>query len=191
MWALSLWNHELGIFQWGAVISAALGAMMYDVDCRRIPNRLTGPVLAAGAIWAAWLAGPAGVADAACGAVIMALPCFMLFVFAGGGAGDVKIMAALGMWLGTVNGLIAMTAVMVAGVAWGIGLVLARRRLSKLLEWARCLALHPLALMFGRGRPGQYAQRWAPTSGAGTMPYAVAIFTGICLAAGGIGLWNA
>jgi len=191
MWALTLWNHDLAVFQWAVVGIAALAAMVYDVDCRRIPNRLTGPVLLAGAVWAVWLGGPVGLLDGLAGMTIMATPCLLLFLLAGGGAGDVKMMAALGMWLGTVNGLITVAAVTLSGLLWGIALALARRRLAGVLMLVRRVTHAPLNLLVGRGRPGRYQDRWAPMPEMGVMPYAVAIFTGVCIAAGGIGLWSA
>ena len=48
----------------------------------------------------------------------------MLFVFAGGGAGDAKMMGALGAWLGLANGVVALVAVALSGAVIGLGYAL-------------------------------------------------------------------
>ena len=105
---LTLWDHSVVPVQWGVVLCVSLIGAITDLRSGRIPNFLTMPILLAGATWAVWLCGPAGLADALLGCLLLATPYVLLFVFAGGGAGDAKLMGAIGAWLGVVNGLVAL-----------------------------------------------------------------------------------
>lgn len=125
MWLTTLWEQGLQPVPWAVVVAASLVAAMTDIASRRIPNILTGPLLLGGVVWAAWTAGPSGLADSISACVLLALPYVLLFLFAGGGAGDAKLMGAVGAWLGMVNGLIVLSC------------VCARQRSS----WAWCIRL--------------------------------------------------
>jgi prepilin peptidase CpaA len=82
-----------------AIVVAAV-ACVYDVRTRRIPNALTfGAALAALAFHAA-AGGPAEVVRSASGWIVGLLLFFPFFALGGLGAGDVKLLAALGAWLG-------------------------------------------------------------------------------------------
>jgi len=119
---------ELLPIQWGVVIGASLVAALTDVHRRQIPNLLTFPLLACGLLTSFALRGPIGLADGLAACVILALPYVYLFVFANGGAGDAKLMAALGAWLGVFNGLVVLASVALAGVVLAIGWTLIHRR---------------------------------------------------------------
>jgi len=47
--------------------------------------------------------------------LLLGIPYFLLFAFAGGGAGDAKIMAALGAWVGWHNGIAVVVGVSIGG----------------------------------------------------------------------------
>ena len=98
----------MAIFQWGVVIGASLFAVVSDIRQRRIPNALTFPLLAVGLIWAACFGGLAGLLEALGACALLALPYVLLFIFVGGGAGDAKLMGAIGAWLGLRYGLVAL-----------------------------------------------------------------------------------
>src|SRR6056297_2650346 len=108
MWT-ALWHDSVPLIQWATVLGASLAAAGWDIRCRRIPNFLTGPVLLAGLIWAAASAGWAGLGDSLAAAALLGLPYVVLFLQCGGGAGDAKLMMALGAWLGLVNGVVVLT----------------------------------------------------------------------------------
>ena len=100
MWAATLWDHNMLPLQWGVVIGTALAAAVCDLRTRRVPNLLTGPIVLAGLAWGIWVGGWAGLADSVAGCLLLAIPYVLLFVFAGGGAGDAKLMGAIGSrWL--------------------------------------------------------------------------------------------
>ena len=77
-----------------------LCAAVIDVEPSRIPNWLTVPFCLAGMafnlIWHGWAGLQASVLGFAAGFAIM----FVLLLIGGGGAGDLKLMAALAAWLG-------------------------------------------------------------------------------------------
>jgi prepilin peptidase CpaA len=105
------------------VIGIALVAAVWDLATRRIPNVLTfGAALAAFAVHA-YVGGWSGVGTALAGwaaGVVLLLPVFAL---GGMGAGDVKLLAAIGAWLGPVA---AVWVALYSGVAGGVmGLVVA------------------------------------------------------------------
>jgi len=96
----------------------AIAAFM-DLRSRRIPNVLS----LGGAVFGLAINGVAfgtsGVLLAAAGWVLC-LACFLPFYVSGGtAAGDVKLMAAVGAFLGPANGLIACVLALVAGASLG------------------------------------------------------------------------
>ena len=116
----SITDERLAIFQWGVIISASLVSAIWDVRSRRIPNMITFPLLLAGLIWATWHGGLSSLAEAAGACVLLALPYVFLFVFANGGAGDAKLMGAIGAWLGFKQGIIVLCCVATAGIILAI-----------------------------------------------------------------------
>ena len=82
------------------VVAFTLCAAVIDIRTRKIPNWLTVPFCLAGIafnlIWQGWAGLQASLLGFAAGFAIM----FVLLLIGGGGAGDLKLMAALGAWLG-------------------------------------------------------------------------------------------
>lgn len=110
-------------------------AFISDIRTMTIPNRLTLPALAAGLIYhmlPAPLQGaglPFAIWGGAAGFALM----YLLFLFKAVGAGDVKLFAALGAWIGAADILhTAMYALLFAGVYGLVLLVLRRRRAAEL-----------------------------------------------------------
>lgn len=172
--------------QWGVVIGASLVAAIYDLRERRIPNALTVPLLAAGLVWAAWRGGLSGLANGAAACFLLALPFVLMFLFAGGGAGDAKLMAAIGAWLGLEQGIIVLGCVCVAGGVLGIATAIAKRRLKNVLANIR-LSVYSFIVAVLTGKRLRTATNEARPEQTEklTIPYGVAIFVGVC-AAGGI-----
>lgn len=182
----TLWHHGHALLQWGVVCGASLAAALDDIRRRKIPNLLTMPLWAAG-LAAAWAtAGPAGLADAFVASVVLALPYVLLHVLARGGAGDAKMMAGVGAWLGVINGLAALAAVSLAGVVLAIAYAALKRQASASLRQARDIAL---------ALPGRLLAGWQlPAVADGKslrMPYAVAICLGCFVAAAAVAAWRA
>jgi prepilin peptidase CpaA len=145
-----------------AVLAATI-ALVSDVRTRRIPNWLTGSTLLIGLLVNLFASGPPGLVAAVTGMAVGFLLLIPFYVLRAVGAGDVKLLAALG----AVLGVQALLAVAAAGALVG-GLmsliILARRgRLS--------LALHQLFVM-----------HTVPTPSGAKAPYAVAIASGVYVA---------
>jgi prepilin peptidase CpaA len=177
--------------QWGGAIAASLVGAWTDLRTRRIPNILTGPALLCGlgasAIWGGWSAfgGSLGAA------FLLACPYILLFLFAGGGAGDAKLMGAIGSWLGIQFGLAALFGVAGCGVLMAIAYSLWRGQLSKVLTSVSWATVGLFQLAKGQ-RPINGTSPYFPAVEDGEkMPYGIAIFAGTLLAAGGTWIWNA
>jgi len=173
--------------QWGVAIGVSLGAVVYDLKDRRIPNVLVGPALAAGFVWSACIGGMVGLAEAAVGCMALAAPFVLLFMFAGGGAGDAKLMGAIGAWLGIINGLAVLVAVALSGVVFAAAIALAHKRLRALGRSVYRKGLYLLLLLLTHGG---LAGELPETPDSEKMPYSVAVFAGVCIAAAGVLLWR-
>jgi prepilin peptidase CpaA len=104
-------------FTTGAALIIGAAACATDLHSRRIPNWLTFGASAAAIAFHFATEGHAGVQQAMGGWVI-GLALFMpMFLLGGMGAGDVKLLAALGAWLGPANAFwLAIYASMAGGV---------------------------------------------------------------------------
>jgi Flp pilus assembly protein protease CpaA len=188
VWATTLWDVTEQPLQWGVVLSASLVAAAMDVRTRRIANWLTGPLLLAGLVWAGWIGGWAGLGDAGAACLVMAAPYVVLFVLAEGGAGDAKLMGALGSWLGLVNGTVTLVAVALCGVAAGIAFGMIHKKTRKVLRDAG-MAGWRLVAWAGLG-VRMPAPKAPDAAGADRMPYGLAILGGAVLGWAGVMLWR-
>jgi prepilin peptidase CpaA len=188
MLATTLFEHPWPPLQWGSVLGASLAAAHLDLRSRRIPNVLTAPLLAGGLLSSAVACGWPGLAESLLATVLLALPYVLLYAFAGGGAGDAKLMGAIGAWLGLVQGGVVLFAVASSGVL--LAFLLARSHGELALVGGRVRTVfHLLAASFlTRSDPRQAFASLPPTSQARKMPYGVAIFVGLSLAALGVNL---
>lgn len=183
---MPLWEHHMVPIQWGAVIGASLAGAISDVRVQRIPNRLTFPVLVTGMVWATWTGGVTGLLESISGCVLLGLPFVLLFVFAGGGAGDAKLMMALGAWLGVVNGVITLAAVVAAGALWALGLALAKKRLWITLSRLKLMISGLMLAHSFPVRSGEPGSDLSKEEEVLVLPYGLPILTGVCIAGVGI-----
>src|SRR5688572_15812247 len=101
----------------------ALVAAAWDLSTRRIPNVLTFGAALAALIAHAYIGGWNGLGMAAAGWVAGVALFFPVFALGGMGAGDVKLLGAIGAWLGPVA---AVWIALYSGIAGGLmGLVVA------------------------------------------------------------------
>lgn len=153
----------------GALVVLLALAAIWDVLYRRIPDALTVSGCVAGLV----LRAPEGVGAVGTGAAGL-LAAFalgaLLLVLGGMGGGDVKLMAAVGAFLGLSSLGYALLATAIAGGAMAILAALSRGELGATL--ARTGGL--VASAVGRGGP----RRTISTPGALTIPYGVAIAFG-------------
>ena len=128
-----------------AVLAAAVAAV-FDVRAGRIPNVLTAGTAVAGLGLAATGAGSTGIAAALGGGVLglgLLLPGHVL---GGTGAGDVKLMAALGILLGPAAIVVAFLASALAGGVFAIGHAARRGRLATTLARTAGLVTMPAVM---------------------------------------------
>jgi prepilin peptidase CpaA len=163
--------------QWIGAFALAGAACWFDVRTRRIPNRLTFPATALGMAAATVTHGGTGALSSAAGLLVGMALFFPLFALKGLGAGDVKLMGALGAWLGTpvVLGIAFYTTL--AGGLLAVALIVkhrygrqAVRNLWLLLTHWRVSGLRP------------FDELTLETAKGPKLPYALPIAVGLALA---------
>lgn len=103
-----------------AVLLVAIAAAVSDVRERRIPNVLTFGAAAAAVIFGLVTAGMNGLGVSAAGWLVGVALFFPFFALGGMGAGDVKLLAALGAWVGPADVVwLALFTAMAGGVVGG------------------------------------------------------------------------
>jgi prepilin peptidase CpaA len=130
-------------FMYPAVASlGAITGSVFDVKSRRIPNFITLPGCLLGLLLHLMFGGwrqclTSALAGLICGAI------FLLFYVAGGmGAGDVKMIAAVGCIAGLPNVAYLLVLTALSGGVMAIGLALFRGRLKETLGNVGALASH-------------------------------------------------
>jgi len=149
-------------------VAVLVVATFTDVRSRRIPNWLVLPFLALGILVCGWLHGWHGALNSVEGAALGLLLYGILFWMGGMGAGDVKLCAAIGAWIGPSQLLISLVFTGLVGGAMALSWALWGGFLKELF-------LHTGDLVF-RSR-----ERGAVTLGnplRRKMPYAPAIAVG-------------
>ena len=107
-------------------LGIALTACATDLHRRRIPNTLTFGAAAAALAFGAVTGGVNGLGTAVLGWVVGLLLFLPMFLLRGMGAGDVKLLAALGAWLGPADAMWLAIIASLAGGVIGIGVAFAR-----------------------------------------------------------------
>jgi prepilin peptidase CpaA len=190
MWATTLYGQSIPAVQWGTVLGASLAAAIIDARSRRIPNWLTGPLLLGGLVHAALVGGLAGVLDATAACLVLALPYVLLFALAGGGAGDAKLMGAIGAWLGMVYGTATLVAVCLSGVVMGLIYAASAHRLGAVGATMSTLVRAAIYPLFRIGSLRDVPHLMPEEKESQTMPYGLAILAGVVIAATGAWLWR-
>jgi prepilin peptidase CpaA len=122
-----------------AVVVLGLAATWFDWRTRRLPNALTFGAAAAGCCAGAFGSGLAGLGASAAGWGLGLLLFLPVFALRGMGAGDVKLLAAFGAWLGPAG--VWWTAIYgaIAGGLLAIPLLVARGAVIRTLRNLRDL----------------------------------------------------
>jgi prepilin peptidase CpaA len=96
----------------------ALGVATFtDLRSRRIPNWLVFPFWLAGLVVSVWMQGWYGLGQSVSGALLGLVIYGVLFWMGGMGAGDVKLCAAIGAWIGPQQLIFALV---ITGMAGGL-----------------------------------------------------------------------
>ena len=129
------------VYPAAASICALIGSI-YDLKSRRVPNLLTGPAVLVGLLLHLFVGGWREMLIAA-GAGLICGVVFLIFYVAGGmGAGDVKLITAVGCLCGLpyIAAVLAFTAI--AGGVMAFGIAWARGRLKETFLNVAALVVH-------------------------------------------------
>lgn len=93
----------------------------------RVPNWITFPMVLSGLIYSTWVGGLEGLGAGLLGMTVGLLTLLPLYAVGGMGAGDVKLMAGIGAWLGAAVTWNAFVATVVVGAIMAVVMVLSRK----------------------------------------------------------------
>ena len=160
------------------------GAVWHDVRSRKIPNRLVFPGALAGVVLNALLSaadaafmpvpGGLGLLTSLAGlslGLLLLLPMYALKTM---GAGDVKLMAMVGAFVGPQAVFGCMLFSLLAGGVLALGVAAFHGSLRQITSNSYHLLLNSLM----RGLAGQRPEVEAPNAPSGKLPYAIAIAAG-------------
>lgn len=156
----------------GAVVFALIGAY-FDVTSTRIPNRLTYSGILAALVLRFGLLGWQGLLEGLIGLLLCGGAFFLLFVIHAMGGGDVKLMAAVGAWIGYQHALLALIVCAISGGLIALGYVVVLKRY-------RTTASNVASLISFHATSGlrQHPELNLSSAKAVRMPYGVAIAAG-------------
>jgi prepilin peptidase CpaA len=97
----------------------------------RVPNWLTFPMVLSGLIYSTWVGGWEGLGDGLLGMLVGLATLLPLYAVGGMGAGDVKLMAGMGAWLGAAVTWNAFVVSVIVGGVMALAMVLWRRSWKK------------------------------------------------------------
>ena len=123
----------------GAILTFAC---VSDLRTRRIPNVLTFSAAAGALLFHLVTGGLSAAGWSLAGCFVGALVFFPMFALRGMGAGDVKLLAAIGAWLGPSQVAIVALAASVAGGAIGIAVALGHGYLGTAVRNVWMLLMH-------------------------------------------------
>lgn len=150
------------------VIALLVAAASTDLQCRRIPNVLVAVGLVGALFTQCWLLGiPAGAAAWLAGALAGCGLFLPLYLMRGMAAGDVKLLAMVGAWIGPQLVFYTALATCLIGGVWVLAVAARRGQLATL--FTACFAL---------AQPTSFGARPASAGSMGTIPYGVAIAAG-------------
>lgn len=111
--------HEIFVHNWPVKLVSVILIVAAYIDGKelRVPNWITFPMVLSGLVANAWMFGWEGFASGLIGMCVGLLTLLPLYSVGGMGAGDVKLMAGIGAWLG---GWVTVYAFIVSAVLGGL-----------------------------------------------------------------------
>ncbi|SRR6266404_2651462 len=160
-----------------ALITFVVACCAVDVRIRRIPNAISAPAILAGLLLNTWYFGMNGLLASTGGVVVMGAVLIAPFALGGIGAGDVKMMAAVGAFLGPRLAAFGLALGMaLGGVIMGVHLL----RIGRFREKIGALQLMiSSAILMRSTHPLRVA---AENPGAISLPYSVPLALGTAAA---------
>ena len=176
---------------WALLVLAGLVATFTDLRTMRIHNWLTLPLLASGLVYGFTRDGLTGLGDAAIGVAIAGSIFVAAYAIAGGGAGDAKLMMALGAWLGAYPSVVLVLGVTICGLILAIIVTIRRDGVAAVplmlmhgLLWTRMKAIGLLrgiitgTILRGKAVRDERIDEAPKLRPQGWFPYAPAILAG-------------
>jgi len=161
----------------GIAVAVALVACVFDLRRRRIPNVLTFGAALAAFIVSALTGGPAAVGASAGGWIVAAAVWLPFYLLGGMGAGDVKLMAAIGAWLGPAAAIHVALYTAMAGGVLALTIACVQGSLRQTFSNLQMLFLHWRVVGFA-----PHAELTLQTATGPHLPYAIPILMGTVLA---------
>jgi prepilin peptidase CpaA len=167
----------------GALVATA-GAIT-DVRSARIPNRLTYSALLAALGSRVAILGFSGLKSGAAGMLVAGGLFLLLFVMGAMGGGDMKLMAAVGAWVGSTQVVTLILMAALAGGVLAVGRILFRNVLGETLR-------NTIRLIFYRLSSGlqPHPELNVQAPGSQRVPFGVAIAVGALSCAGNAIWWR-
>lgn len=109
-----------------AVCGFTVAALVTDLRSRRIPNALTVSAFALALAFHLWSSGWSGLGFAFAGFGVGFGVMLVLWLIGGGGGGDVKLMGAVGSWVGIVGTTFIFVSGVLVAIVMTLGILAAR-----------------------------------------------------------------
>jgi prepilin peptidase CpaA len=168
----------------GGVLVALMGAVT-DVRSARIPNRITYSALVAALVLRTALLGWSGLKSGTVGMLVAGGLFLLLFVMGAMGGGDMKLMAAVGAWVGSTQVVTLILAAALAGGVLALGRIIFRNMVGQTLRNTALLICYRLTSGL---QPHPELNVQSPDSKR--VPFGVAIAMGALFCAGNAAWWR-
>ncbi|MAT16195.1 MAG: prepilin peptidase [Planctomyces sp.] len=130
----------------------------------RVPNWITFPMVLSGIVFCTYMDGWSGLGFSLLGMCVGLLCLLPLYAVGGMGAGDVKLMAGMGAWVGATVTIYAFCVSTVVGALMAVCMVLYRRSFRKhydnfmmiLMEWMQVKNPRELSEIAARRKPQMF-----------------------------------
>ena len=170
------------------MVPGILLASWIDYSQRKVPNWLNGALIALGFAAQGHFHGWAGLSAGALGLLVGLAVLIVPWLMHGMGAGDVKLMGAIGVWFGPWMTLVAFVVGAVIGAVVAMGMIVSTGRLHHAMAnmniiWAKCRSRDMFFGEFGSAKSfGETSQ---------LLPYGVPLTAGSLLVLAGqlLGWW--
>jgi prepilin peptidase CpaA len=162
------------------VLVASLIATATDVTRFKVHNLLTLPLLAFGLVYHGFVGGPTELAQSLLGALLGFGVLVGFYLLGGVGAGDVKLLAAVGAWLGLPLTFYLFIASSLAAGLYAVVLVLMHRRVAE--TWVNLKIIWYRLGVIGRhlaGEDGVEAELGRPDFRNRVIPFGAMVAVGL------------
>lgn len=125
-WSQIVFDH------WHVKIVSAILILAAWIDGKelRVPNWITFPMVLSGLVYSTWVGGLGGLGAGLLGMCVGLLTLMPLYAVGGMGAGDVKLMAGIGAWLGWEVTFAAFCVSTIVGAVMAVIMVLWRKSMQ-------------------------------------------------------------